>query len=197
MATPDQGTAAAGRAALALDASTVWLNPAGMTRLDRSRLLLGAGALVIQNNFDVEPGTTVNGGGASLTSALPTGSGFYVQNLTQDFKLGVSLTTLPGLAADYGDTWAGRYFVEKEALFGVALSATAAYRVLPWLSIGGGPSLGHSRLGQDTALNNVLDGLPDGTLKIRGAMPGALGRWSASCSNPPRPRGWASSTPPP
>lgn len=32
MATPDQGTAAAGRAALAVDASTAWLNPAGMTR---------------------------------------------------------------------------------------------------------------------------------------------------------------------
>ena len=31
MATPDQGTAAAGRAALAVDASTAWLNPAGMT----------------------------------------------------------------------------------------------------------------------------------------------------------------------
>jgi long-subunit fatty acid transport protein len=152
MATPDQGTAAAGRAALALDASTVWLNPAGMTRLERSQLLLGAGPIVLQNNFDVEPGTTMSGGWASLTTVLPVGSGFYVQDLTKDFKLGVSLTTLPGLAGDYGDSWAGRYFLEKAALFGVALSATAAYRVLPWLSIGGGPSLGHSRLGQDTAL---------------------------------------------
>jgi len=168
MATPDQGTAAAGRAALALDASTVWLNPAGMTRLERSQLLLGAGAIVIQNNFDVEPGTTVSGGGTSLTTALPTGSGFYLQNLTPDFKLGFSLTTLPGLVGKYGDTWAGRYHVEETALFGVALSATVAYRVLPWLSIGGGPSLGHSHIGQNTALNNVLDGLPDGEFKVRG-----------------------------
>jgi long-chain fatty acid transport protein len=170
MATPDQGTAAAGRAALSLDASTAWANPAAMTRLDRSQLLLGAGALVIQSQFDIEPGTTVSGGGANLTSALPEGSGYYVQSFAQapDFKLGFSLTTLPGLAADYGDTWAGRYFLEKAALLGVALSATAAYRVLPWLSIGGGPSVGHSRLVQDTALNNVLDGLPDGTLKVRG-----------------------------
>ena len=193
MATPDQGTAAAGRAALALDASTVWLNPAGMTRLEQSQLLLGAGALVIQNKFDVEPGTTVSGGGAGLTTALPTGSGFYVQNLTQDFKLGVSLTTLPGLAGDYGDTWAGRYFLEKAALFGVALSGIAAYRVLPWLSIGGGPSLGHSHVGQDTALNNVLDGLPDGNSRSEATL-GVWERWSASCSSPPRPRGWACST---
>jgi long-chain fatty acid transport protein len=47
MATPDQGTAAAGRAALGLDASTAWANPAGMTRLEQSQLLLGIGPLVI------------------------------------------------------------------------------------------------------------------------------------------------------
>jgi long-chain fatty acid transport protein len=180
MATPDQGTAAAGRAALSLDASTAWLNPAGMTRLDQSQLLIGAGAVVIQSEFDVGPGTTKSGGGANITSALPDGSGYYVHSFTPDFKLGASLITLPGLAADYGDTWAGRYFLEKAALIGVALSATAAYRVLPWLSIGGGPSLGHSHLGQDTALNNALDRLPDGTLKIREAMPSAWEACSAS-----------------
>jgi long-chain fatty acid transport protein len=175
MATPDQGTAAAGRAALGLDASTAWANPAGMTRLEQSQLLFGLGPLVIQSEFDVEPGTTTSGGGADISSVLPLGSGYYVHSLTREFKLGVSATTLPGLAADYGDTWAGRYFLEKAALFGVALSATAAYRVLPWLSIGGGPSVGHSRLVQDTALNNVLDGLPDGTLKVRGSAWGVGG----------------------
>jgi len=38
LGTPDLGTAAAGRAALAQDASTVVGNPAGMIRLDRSQL---------------------------------------------------------------------------------------------------------------------------------------------------------------
>ena len=37
--TPDLGTAAAGRAALASDASTAGANPAGMTRLERSQML--------------------------------------------------------------------------------------------------------------------------------------------------------------
>jgi long-chain fatty acid transport protein len=39
MGTPDLGTASAGRAALAKDASTVFGNPAGMTSLDRTQLL--------------------------------------------------------------------------------------------------------------------------------------------------------------
>src|SRR5262245_42241726 len=98
MATPDQGTAAAGRAALAVDASTAWLNPAGMTRLDRSQLLIGAGALVIQSEFDIAPGTTESGGGANITSAPPSASGYYVQSFLSapDLKLRASLPHFPG-----------------------------------------------------------------------------------------------------
>jgi long-chain fatty acid transport protein len=146
-----------------------------MTRLDQSQLLIGLGPLVIQSQFDVEPGTTASGGGANITSVLPLASGYYVHSFTSDFKLGFALTTLPGLAADYGDAWAGRYLLEKAALFGVAASPVAAYRVLPWLSIGAGPSFGVSVLRQESALNNALDRLPDGTLKVKGAAFGIGG----------------------
>src|SRR5262245_50725921 len=67
LSTPDQGTAAAGRAAMAKDASTAYGNPAGMARLDNTQFMLGAGALVLQSQFETEPGTTVGGGGANLT----------------------------------------------------------------------------------------------------------------------------------
>src|SRR5690349_10687525 len=103
--TPDQGTAVAGRAAMARDASTAYGNPAGMARLDSTQYLVGAGALIIQSQFETEPGTTVGGGGSSLTSALPSLSGFFVYNLSRDWKLGVALNPLMGLAADYGDSW--------------------------------------------------------------------------------------------
>ena len=59
--TPDQGRAAAGRAASALDASTAYTNPAGMSRLDSTQFLMGAGALVIQSSFDTAAGTTQTG----------------------------------------------------------------------------------------------------------------------------------------
>ena len=89
--TPDQGLAAAGRAASAKDASTAYTNPAGMSRLDSTQFLLGAGALVIQSSFDTATGTTESGDGASLNSALPLLSGFFVYNLASDWKLGVDL----------------------------------------------------------------------------------------------------------
>ena len=107
MATPDQGTAVAGRAALGADASTAWGNPAGMTRLDESQLLVGAGPLVLQSQFNVSPGTTQSGGGSNLTMGLPEGSAYYVQHFDgalKNLRLGVALTTLPGLSGDYGKT---------------------------------------------------------------------------------------------
>lgn len=188
LATPDQGTAAAGRAALARDASTAWANPAGMTLLDRSQLLLGGGAIVIQSKFDVEPGTTTSGGGANLTSALPLGSGYYVQGLTKDFKLGLALTTLPSLAGDFGDNWAGRYFLQEAALIGVAISPVAAYRVLPWLSLGAGPSFGFSVLGQESAINNINPRLSDGQLKVKSSAFGIGGVVGALVEPTPRTR---------
>jgi long-chain fatty acid transport protein len=53
--TPDQGTAAAGRAAMARDASTAYGNPAGMARLDGTQVLIGAGALIIQSQIETMP----------------------------------------------------------------------------------------------------------------------------------------------
>jgi long-chain fatty acid transport protein len=49
---PDVGTATAGRAALANDASTAAINPAGMTRLDRSQVLVGVQPLLVRTKFD-------------------------------------------------------------------------------------------------------------------------------------------------
>src|SRR5262245_42312252 len=62
LGTPDLGTAAAGRAASAQDASTVVGNPAGMTRLDHSELTTSLYTVLPSMQFRREPGTTVGGG---------------------------------------------------------------------------------------------------------------------------------------
>lgn len=164
--TPDQGTAAAGRAALGKDASTAWGNPAGMTRLDTTQLMMGAGALVIQSEFETEPGTTKSGGGSDLTSVLPTLSGHFVYSVNRDFKLGASLTSLTGLVADYGDTYAGRYFIQREALITLAFTPVAAYRITDWFSVGGGFSVVGGYLSGKMAVNNPDPALRDGRLEL-------------------------------
>src|SRR5208283_4263395 len=75
---PDLGTASAGRAAMAADASTAAANPAGMTLLDRSQLLGASGALLPSTNFDVAPETTTSGGGGGNAGVFfPIGGFFY------------------------------------------------------------------------------------------------------------------------
>jgi hypothetical protein len=48
---PDLGTASAGWAAMAADASTVATNPAGMTSLDRTLLMITSGAMLPANQL--------------------------------------------------------------------------------------------------------------------------------------------------
>lgn len=54
---PDLGTAGAGRAATANDASTAGQNPAGMTRLEGHQLASAAQALFPEMKFDTDEST--------------------------------------------------------------------------------------------------------------------------------------------
>ena len=59
--TPDLATASAGRMALAENAATASHNPAGMTRLDESQLMVGAQPLWLRIKFDPDAETTTTG----------------------------------------------------------------------------------------------------------------------------------------
>src|SRR6202171_156344 len=86
---PDLGTASAGRAVMAADASTAAANPAGMTVLDRSQLLGASGAMLPSTNFDVASQTTTSGGGGGNAGVfLPVGGFFYVYRLSERLRLG-------------------------------------------------------------------------------------------------------------
>src|SRR5271154_4560222 len=103
---PDLGTASAGRAAMAADASTAAANPAGMTLLDRSQLLSASGALLPSTNFDVARQTTTSGGGGGNAGVFfPIGGFFYVYKLSEKLRLGVTADSNFGLSGNYGKTW--------------------------------------------------------------------------------------------
>ncbi len=105
----DLGTAHAGQAALAENASTAASNPAGMTLPDRSQLMTSPGALLPSTNFDVAPETTTKGGGGGNAGVFfPYGGFFYVHKLSEQLRLGVAVFSDYGLGGDYGKTWVGR-----------------------------------------------------------------------------------------
>lgn len=157
------GAAYAGQAAVAEDASTAYYNPAGMTQLDRSQLLIGT--LAGQPRFEfANDGRSTFPGSDGGDAAFPVlgGTFFYVHRLGEDWRVGISATAPFGLTLDYFDDWAGRYYVQDTRLITININPALAWRVNDWLSLGAGVSAEYAKLDASFALNNVLDGLPDG-----------------------------------
>lgn len=129
-ATSSLGTANAGAQAWADNASTAFLNPAGMTRLEGKELMLGGGLIYLDIKFDSAPDTPVAGGdGGNAGSFAPLINAFYVHSLSDDFKLGLDLTSISGAVLDYDDNWAGRRQVLNTEIFAITLHPSLAYRV--------------------------------------------------------------------
>lgn len=164
----DLGTASAGQAAIAQDASTAASNPAGMTLLGRSQLTTAPGVLLPSTNFDVAPQTTTSGGGGGNAGVFfPLGSFFYVYRLNERVRLGVAIFSDYGLGGDYGKIWAGRYYATEESLITGKVDPSIAYEVNEWLSVGVGVSFGVGRLTfqskiNQTRANPILPPVPDG-----------------------------------
>ncbi|MEJ2236394.1 MAG: outer membrane protein transport protein [Syntrophobacterales bacterium] len=133
-ATPDVGTAAAGRAAAANDASIAGTNPAGMTRLDRDQLLAGFQGLAVRIKFDTDSSSFAGGDGGNAGDFVPVASLHYVGSVNPDLKLGVSMGSYFGLGLDYNDDWAGRYYVQEAEFTTFGVNPGVGYRVNNWLS---------------------------------------------------------------
>ena len=159
MATPDLGTASAGRAAAADNAATAFGNPAGMTRLDQSQMLVGIQPAYGITHFDKGNDTTVSGGnGGNALGFIPGLGGYYVYSATPDLKFGFSLGSDFGLSARYQSNWSGRYYGtavgndHPRRLSGRRLSDQP-------MALGRRRRANHLRPAElKTAINDVLDG---------------------------------------
>lgn len=164
--TADVGLAAAGYAARAQDASTVFSNPAGMTRLEGTQLTLGAQALYGDLKFSPGSGTNTSGGdGGTLVGWFPGGGVFYTYSISRNLKVGFAATGNFGLAEKYDADWVGRYYVQETTLLGVSLLPSIAYKVNDNLSLGASLNAMYGVLKYQVAVN-TLSASPDGQLKL-------------------------------
>lgn len=175
MGTPDLGTAAAGRAALAVDAATAFGNPAGMARLDQSQVLVGIQPAYGITEFKRGSGTTTTGGdGGNAMGFLPGMGAYAVYSATPDLKFGLSLGSNFGGALEYESSWAGRYYGTKSDLLTLSAFPAVSYRVNDWLSLGAGAQVMYGRLNYKTAVANVTGG-SDGQIQLKSSDVGAGG----------------------
>lgn len=153
-------------------ADTAWTNPAGMTGLDQDRVFAGLQVVAPKIEFDssIATGGGGDGGNAGETAFIP--SFFYLKKLSDDTRLGFSVTAPLGGGVDYGDNFAGRYETINAFLEGIALSPSIGYEVNEQLSVGAGVSFIFTHYEQDIAINPAF--VPtvnggDGKLKIEDA----------------------------
>ncbi|MGH2570112.1 MAG: OmpP1/FadL family transporter, partial [bacterium] len=166
--TPDVGTASAGRAALAMDASTAWGNPAGMAFLEGTQVMLALQPSWFSTKFEPQAaGTTVSGtnGGEAGGGFDQVASGFLTWTRPSGFSLGVALVPNLSQTLEYDQTFVGRYFVQRSSLSTFALNPVVAFKTDSWVSFGLGANIVFGALDKTSAVNNLLDaGAPDGQI---------------------------------
>lgn len=140
------GVANAGAAANPENATTVLFNPAGMSQLSGTNLSFGAAVLDIdaeakaesisttRNNPAVPVQPSSNGGDIADPAVLPN---LYVtKELSEHVDIGFGIHAPYGLAADYDNEFAGRFFADKTELTAIAFTPAIAVNNGQGLSMG-------------------------------------------------------------
>ena len=144
------GNAYAGGSAIANDASTVYFNPAGMTRLPK-QLAAGLQFVLPQADFSGSAndllGTPVatgsDGGDAGDLGVIP--NLYFTLPVTNKIALGLGINAPFGLSTEYNKDWVGRYEAIKSHLITVNINPAIAYKASNNLSIGFGVNFQYAR----------------------------------------------------
>lgn len=152
------GNAYAGGAASAENASTVFFNPAGLTRIEGTQWVASLHFINPSLKFSDRNSTTAgaplsggNGGNAGDLAVIP--NFFFAHELNDKMKFGFGVNTPFGLGTDYETGWQGRYHALKSDLQTLNLNPSLAYKLNDAWSIGGGLSLQYAK----AELSNAVD----------------------------------------
>jgi len=131
------GSAFAGMAAQAGDASVVYTNPAAMQRLSGSTLSLAAHYITPSAQFTDQGSTTSgpNPGDAGRSKLAP--NLYYVGELSPEARFGLGVYAPFALGLEYDDLWPGRYHSIKSDMTTLNISPALSWQLTPALAVGG------------------------------------------------------------
>ncbi|MEZ5572576.1 MAG: outer membrane protein transport protein [Halioglobus sp.] len=164
------GPAFTGLFAKADSASTVFANPAGMSRLPGTQMSANGILVVDFSEFEVDENkTTVDGGNPREPDPTLIPSFFYSRQFHDDWHFGASLNVPTGFGASNGPNWAGRYYNDRSSLVYIALSPAVSYRINDDFSVGAATRIMYSESDIRTRVNNNLIGerYADGKLEAQ------------------------------
>jgi long-chain fatty acid transport protein len=162
------GTGFAGRSSSADDASTIFGNPAGMSRLKREQVTGGVALLDAHTDIShasSSPNSGSNDGDMVPFIAVPMG--YYVKPIDEHWAFGIGMYAPFGLVTDYENGFAGRYFGSKSEVKVMTLQPTVSYAFNDKVSIGFGPTINRIEGTLESNLS-ITQAAPDGKVKIEG-----------------------------
>ncbi len=171
------GSAFSSGGAAAEDASTIWFNPASMTRLKGHNVVAAVHLIVPKTDFTNNGSTNADdtplGGPDSeggKTALVP--NFYYSGEITEALFAGVGINAPFGLGTKYDDDWVGRYHAVDTDLTTININPAIAYRIDDHWSVGGGVSLQYVDITMSSAVDfGALLGSPgsaDGFAELNG-----------------------------
>lgn len=140
------GSAFSGAVSNLNDPSTIYFNPAGMTRLQGIQTQVGVH--LIMPNSDITdtgssapPTATLGGSAGNPYEPTPVPNGFVSYQINDNLWAGVGITAPFGLGSDYGTSWFGRFDSTKTELEVIDIQPTIAYKMNDKLSLGVGVNI--------------------------------------------------------
>jgi long-chain fatty acid transport protein len=143
-----QGAAYAGAAAIGEDASTIFFNPAAMTRLSGQQVVVAGHVVAVGFDYkDSGDSSDASGVPGSLTGTNSDGGEtafvpnfYWASALDNGLHVGVGVNVPFGLATDYDDGWYGRYHGLKSEITAININPAIAWKVTDTVSLGFGLS---------------------------------------------------------
>lgn len=173
-----QGTADASGAE-ANDASTIFYNPAGMSRLEGTQISGGATVVVPHSTYNDTGSTRFTGsrtGGTQTNDYAPNSvtapSLYAAKKLNDQWAVGFGLFVPYGAKLNYGSTWNGRYALTDVLVEAVTLNPSVSFKLNQQHSFGFGIDAEHMKaeLGQAVGVPGTIAALRTPA----GAQQGAL-----------------------
>lgn len=165
------GSAYAGRASTAQDASVIYGNPAGLSRLDRTQV--SGGVAFIHAETDIHnpqsPFPGRNKGDMVPDSTVPFG--YFATPLNDQWHFGLGVYVPFGVASDYESGFMGRYEGMKSKVQVITVQPTVSYAFNDRVSVGVGPTFNRIDGNLTSALPGAAFGdptLPDSKVDIKG-----------------------------
>jgi long-chain fatty acid transport protein len=158
------GTNFAGRSSSADDSTTVFGNPAGMARLKRQEVSLGAAAIIAKTDIDDTSGAPAGSNDGDMVPFTAVPSAYYVNPLNDKWAVGFGVYAPFGLITDYEGGFQGRFFGDYSEVKIVTAQPTVSYRFNDQLSVGVGLTINRV----DGTLKSAVNPLAESRVKIDG-----------------------------